>query len=161
MRHAGDRRDLSRHRLLFAASGARAQSFDAELAPLAADAVARGCDVLDAAHCLYPFPSDWFTEAAPANSPQSKVKGGTGRRVAFNRLAMPQNTFGRRVDPTEWNRNDGFSPGQLLVTYVPGLDVPSPTVRPPRSSAPRTCARASRRTRPWCCCAWTRMRPAR
>ncbi len=110
--------------LLLAASGARAQSFDAELAPLAADAVARGCDVLDAAHCLYPFPSDWFTEAAPANSPQSVAMGGTGRRVAFNRLAMPQNAFGKRVDPTEWNRNDGFSPGQLLVTYVPGLDVP-------------------------------------
>ena len=96
--------------LLFSALGARAQSFDAELAPLAADAVARGCDVLDAAHCLYPFPSDWFTEAAPANSPQSKAKGGTGRRVAFHRLAMPQNAFGKRVDPTEWNRNDGFSP---------------------------------------------------
>src|SRR5258706_12863170 len=95
--------------LLFAAPGARAQSFDAELAPLAADAVARGCDVLDGAHCLYPFPSDWFAEAAPAGSPQSVAKGGTGRRVAFNRLAMPQNAFGRRVDPTEWNRNDGFS----------------------------------------------------
>ena len=110
--------------LLLTASGARAQSFDAELAPLAADATARGCDVLDAAHCLYPFPSDWFTEAAPAGSPQSVAKGGTGRRVAFQRLAMPQNAYGRRVDPTEWNRNDGFSVGQLIVTYVPGLDVP-------------------------------------
>jgi hypothetical protein len=110
--------------LLLAAAPIAAQSFDAELAPLAADATARGCDALDAAHCLYPFPNDWFTEAAPANSPQSVAKGGTGRRVALNRLAMPQNTYGRRVDPTEWNRNDGFSPGQLLVTYVPELDVP-------------------------------------
>ena len=27
------------------------------------------------------------------------------------------------IDPTEWNRNDGFSPGSLIVTYVPGLDL--------------------------------------
>ena len=105
--------------LLLAAAPIAAQSADAELAPLAADAAARGCDALDAAHCLYPFPSDWFTEPAPAGSPQSVAKGGTGRRVALSRLAMPQNAYGRRVDPSEWNRNDGFSPGQLLVTYVP------------------------------------------
>jgi hypothetical protein len=110
--------------LLLAAAPTSAQSFDAELAPLAADATARGCDVLDSAHCLYPFPGDWFTQAAPAGSPQSVAKGGTGRRVNLNPLAMPQNIYGRRVDPTEWNRNDGFSPGQLIVTYVPGLDVP-------------------------------------
>ena len=102
-----------------------AQSLDAELAPLAADALARGCDVLDAAHCLYPFPSDQFTVAASPGSPQSIARGGTGRRVSLNPLAMPRNSWGKLVDPTEWNRNDGFSPGQLIVTYVPGLDLPA------------------------------------
>ena len=27
------------------------------------------------------------------------------------------------IDPTEWNRNDGFSPGSMIVTYVAGLDL--------------------------------------
>jgi hypothetical protein len=34
---------------------------------------------------------------------------------------MPRNVFGKPVDPTEWNRNDGFSPGQLIVAFVPGI----------------------------------------
>lgn len=34
---------------------------------------------------------------------------------------MPRNVLGKPVDPTEWNRNDGFSPGALIITYVPNL----------------------------------------
>ena len=30
---------------------------------------------------------------------------------------------GKPWDPTEWNRNDGFSPGSPILTYVPGLDL--------------------------------------
>ncbi|MBI2384239.1 MAG: tandem-95 repeat protein, partial [Gammaproteobacteria bacterium] len=101
-------------------------SADDELLPLVADAQLRGCDFLDPAHCLFPFPNDHFTVAAAAGSPQAQNAanpelGGTGRRVNFNPLAMPRNTAGKPVDPTEWNRNDGFSPGQMIVTYVPGL----------------------------------------
>ena len=36
---------------------------------------------------------------------------------------MPVNVDGVVADPTEWNRNDGFSPGTALLTQVPGLDV--------------------------------------
>ena len=39
--------------------------------------VKRGCDVLDTSACLLPFPSDHFTVAAPAGSPQSKDRGGS------------------------------------------------------------------------------------
>ena len=109
--------------LFLVATGASAD--DGELAPLALDAELRGCDLLDAAHCLYPFPSDHFTEPAPVGSPQSEALGGTGQRVAFALAAMPRNTQGKPVDPTEWNRNDGFSTGQLLVTYVPHVDLPA------------------------------------
>lgn len=91
------------------------------LAAQAAEALLRGCDLLDPAHCLYPFPSDHFTVAAAAGSLQSTERGGTGRRVNFNPLAMPRNVFGKGIDPTEWNRNDGFSPGSMLITYVPNL----------------------------------------
>ena len=36
---------------------------------------------------------------------------------------MPANAGGVHIDPTEWNRNDGFSPGEPVSTYVPGLDL--------------------------------------
>ena len=36
---------------------------------------------------------------------------------------MPRNVAGKPIDPTDWNRADGFSPGSLIVTYVPGLDL--------------------------------------
>lgn len=82
----------------------------------------RGCDPLDAAHCLYPFPSDQFVVEAPSGI-QSIARGGTGKRINFNPLAMPRNSAGKPIDATEWNRNDGFSPGQLIITYVDGLDL--------------------------------------
>lgn len=84
----------------------------------ALQAAVAGCDVLDPAHCLLPFPSNHFTVTAPEGSPQA---AGTGRRVNFDVLAMPRNTAGKPIEPTEWNRNDGFSPGQMLVTFVPNL----------------------------------------
>ncbi|HMF05300.1 MAG TPA: hypothetical protein VKH17_10830, partial [Acidimicrobiia bacterium] len=37
--------------------------------------------------------------------------------------AMPRNAARVPIDPTEWNRNDGFSPGSPVVTVVPGLDL--------------------------------------
>ncbi len=94
---------------------------DADLADDAALALLAGCDMLDPAHCLFPFPNDHFTTAAPDGSPQSQAAGGTGLRIDFNPLAMPRNIAGKPIDPTEWNRNDGFSPGQIILTYVPGL----------------------------------------
>ena len=36
---------------------------------------------------------------------------------------MPRNREGKPIDPTEWNRNDGFSPGSDVLTFVPGLDL--------------------------------------
>ncbi len=73
------------------------------------------CDPLDTRVCLFPFPNDFYTVEDPGAD--------TGRRVALVRDSMPANVAGVRVDPAEWNRNDGFSPGALLQTYVAGLDV--------------------------------------
>ncbi|WBB79607.1 hypothetical protein O7606_26265 [Micromonospora sp. WMMD882] len=78
---------------------------------------AEGCDPVDPAACLLPFPSDLHTVADPTTD--------TGIRVALDRSVMPKNVFGVGIDPTDWNRNDGFSPGAMLLTRVPGLD---PTV---------------------------------
>jgi hypothetical protein len=35
---------------------------------------------------------------------------------------MPANANGVQIDPTEWNRTDGFSPGITIVLRAPGLD---------------------------------------
>ncbi len=74
-----------------------------------------GCDPLDPTSCLLPFPDDYFTVRDPHTS--------TGRRVDFPVSAMPANVQGTRMDPTEWNRNDGFSPGTPILLHVPGIDL--------------------------------------
>ena len=43
--------------------------------------------------------------------------------MRFDPSSMPVNVEGVHIDPTEWNRNDGFSPGSPILTYVPGLDL--------------------------------------
>jgi hypothetical protein len=78
-------------------------------------ATADRCDVTAAARCLLPFPNDFFT-VADRSTP-------TGRRVQLAAASMPVNSSGVAVDPTEWNRNDGFSPGAMILTLVPGVDL--------------------------------------
>jgi hypothetical protein len=73
----------------------------------------QGCDTLDPSSCLLPWPSDFQTRPDAATD--------TGRRVDLNVLAMPTNAAGVPIRPDEQNRNDGFSPGQALITHVPGL----------------------------------------
>jgi hypothetical protein len=73
------------------------------------------CDPLDRAQCLLPFPNDHFTVPDTSTA--------TGRRVDFLLAEMPRNREGKPIDPTEWNRNDGFSPGSDVLTFVPGLDL--------------------------------------
>ncbi len=74
----------------------------------------RGCEFLDTQYCMFPWPNDFFTR------PDSSTD--TGKRINLNVLGMPKDLAGLPLRPDEWNRNDGFSPGQLIVTHVPGLD---------------------------------------
>ena len=95
------------------------------LAPPEPVQAAIGCDPLDPALCLFPFPNDHFTVADESTD--------TGLRLNLLPTAMPRNGVdpeaeetggvGKPVDPTEWNRNDGFSPGSMLLTYVEGIDL--------------------------------------
>jgi len=75
---------------------------------------ASGCG-FDGRACLLPFPSDAYTVPDASTA--------TGRRVAFKPEWMPTNGSGKGIDPVEWNRNDGFSPGQAVVLRVPGVDL--------------------------------------
>src|SRR3954463_8052469 len=95
------------------------------LAPLLATAPAdahtasprgKGCDRLDDAACLLPFPNDAFT--TPSASP-------SGRRLALPRSMMPRNAKGTPIDPTPFKTFDGFSPGSVILTKVRGLDTPA------------------------------------
>jgi hypothetical protein len=62
---------------------------------------------------LYPWPNDAYTRA--------DKKTDTGRRLALKVTQMPRNAAGVPIDPRAFNRNDGFSPGTLIVARVPGL----------------------------------------
>ncbi len=79
------------------------------------------CDFLDPFVCLQPFPNDHFT--APAADPAAdQAAGYTGRRINFNPLSMPRNRAQVPINPLDFNQNDGFSPGNMIMTKVPGLE---------------------------------------
>jgi hypothetical protein len=80
-------------------------------------AAANGCDPIDPSLCLFPWPNDYFTRPDRSTA--------TGLRLHINPLATPRNKSGVPIDPTDWNRLDGFSPGSIIVTHVPGVDNPS------------------------------------
>jgi len=62
---------------------------------------------------MLPYPNNWFTRPDPASA--------TGRRLDLNVLGMPRNAQGKPIQPEQWNRNDGFSAGSQILTYVPGM----------------------------------------
>jgi hypothetical protein len=73
----------------------------------------QGCDPIDPAQCMLPYPNDWFT--------RPDARSATGRRLDLNLLAMPRNIAGKPIDPSAWNASDGFSAGSELLTVVPGM----------------------------------------
>ncbi|MEA2459302.1 MAG: hypothetical protein QOC95_2274, partial [Thermoleophilaceae bacterium] len=75
------------------------------------------CDFLDKAVCLQPWPNDFFTVADKTTA--------TGLRLNLDIQSTPRNAEGKPVDPSDYNRNDGFSPGAMIVTKVAGLDTPA------------------------------------
>ena len=81
--------------------------------PGASPGTGDGCDPIDPAACLLPFPSDRYT-VRDRSTP-------TGRRVHMTTTL--RNTLGQPIRPAEWNRADGFSPGSALLTHVPGVDL--------------------------------------
>jgi hypothetical protein len=85
---------------------------------LPSSAIAAKCNGTPKRGCLLPFPSN------VAHTKKDKTSA-TGRRVALTRAELPSNAKGVPVDPTEFNRNDGFSPGQSVIVHVPSLKTQS------------------------------------
>jgi hypothetical protein len=104
------RRDC-KDKVLGKAENPRRQPYDGKRIPTPNSS---RCDLFDSTQCLQPWPNDYFTVADGSTS--------TGRRLNINRLSMPANKDGVHIDPTDWNRSDGFSTGQTIVLKIPGLD---------------------------------------
>ncbi len=80
------------------------------------------CDPVDETNCLTPWPSDTLTRADSSTA--------TGIRVDLPVDGMPTNTDGTPIDPTEWNRNDGFSTASIPQVVVADLDVDASELPP-------------------------------
>ena len=65
----------------------------------------------DGTTCMLPFPSNLYTTGT-----------GEERRLNLPALGMPKNAAGKPISPLPYSDSDGFSPGQMLIVKVPGLD---------------------------------------
>lgn len=114
--------------VLSACSGGNNNNTDGNAAPLSSPpspppvdpttidvSQAEYCDITQTDLCLLPYPNDFFTRV-DASAP-------TGKRLNFNVLGVPANQQGIRVDPTEFNRSDGFSIGGTVLSRVAGVDL--------------------------------------
>jgi len=91
------------------------ESLDPQIEASVSDAERRGCDFLVPDYCQFPWPSNALTVADDSTA--------TGRRLNLELAGMPMNIAGIPMDPAEWNVEDGFSQGQMMLTQVPGLDL--------------------------------------
>jgi hypothetical protein len=73
-----------------------------------AQGAAKGCDPLDKSACLLPWPNDYFRKHG---------------HLALTNAQMPKSSDGKPIAARDYNWSDGFSPGQIIVTLVPGLDL--------------------------------------
>jgi len=80
------------------------------------------CDDTDPTACLLPWPNDRFTRADSTTA--------TGRRVDLPTDGTPTNAQNVHIDPSEWNRGDGFSPAANLLVHIGDLDVTASSLPP-------------------------------
>jgi hypothetical protein len=76
-----------------------------------------------------PFPNDMNLTVRDKKSP-------TGVRVHLPAKAMPANKSGKRIATGDYNRQDGFSPGQTIIVNVKGPPHPE-GVQPLQARAAR------------------------
>jgi hypothetical protein len=89
------------------------------------------CDELVPSHCMYPFPNNHFTVTDSASATGLRVRFAAEVMPVARPLSLPADqraptgveSAGGPVDPTEWNRNNGFSPGAMILAHLPGLDL--------------------------------------
>ena len=77
------------------------------------------CDPIDPAVCLQPWPNNYFTKRDAKTSTQLRLDL---KLDAMPRSGMGGSGAGKPIEPADYNASDGFSPGQMITTRVPGLD---------------------------------------
>jgi hypothetical protein len=77
--------------------------------------LAAECDPLVPTQCGYPFPSSVYLVSDPTTP--------TGKHVAMPSVAMPYSDVNGHLDPTFIADSDGFSPGQTILTHLPGATI--------------------------------------
>jgi hypothetical protein len=83
----------------------------ADAAPL----LAAACDPLVPTQCGYPFPSNVYLVPDSTSA--------TGMHVAIPKEAMPYSNVVGHLDPAMLSDSDGFSPGQTILTHIPGASI--------------------------------------
>lgn len=97
-------------------------------------ATASYCDHTVLAHCMYPFPNNFFTRGDDRTPTELRVNFALDAMpVAVpvdlpaspgdNRYVPVKTTEATSINPEQWNRNDGFSPGSMLLAHLPGIDL--------------------------------------
>jgi hypothetical protein len=81
----------------------------------AAPLLGAACDPLVPSHCGFPFPSNVYLV------PDSTTK--SGFKVAIPKEAMPVSAQVGALDPGVVADSDGFSPGQTILTQMPGATI--------------------------------------
>jgi hypothetical protein len=81
----------------------------------AAPLLAAACDPLVPTHCGYPFPSNVYLADSTTTA--------TMKAVAIPAEAMPLTKSMGRLNPAMVAGSDGFSPGQPILTHLPGATV--------------------------------------
>ena len=84
------------------------------LGAASAAAATSPCDDTDTAACMLPYPNNQFTK--PSAKTPTKVQ------LNLPAAGMPANKSAKKIDPTQWNQLDGFSPGSTLITSASCLD---------------------------------------
>jgi hypothetical protein len=100
---------------LQALTGATPQQFIDASESQILDAVKAPCDPMDTTRCIFPFPSDYFTQGG-AGTP-------TGRRIQFGPRAIKAVGNGAPINPKRWNEADGWSIGPMLLFQDTNIDL--------------------------------------
>lgn len=72
------------------------------------------CDGTDMGACLLPYPNDHFTK--------KNSKTATKLQLNLPASGMPATKAGKKINATQWNQLDGFSPGSTLIASATCLD---------------------------------------
>ena len=64
--------------------------------------------------CMLPFPDNFYTASDSGSE--------TGRTIAFQTEAMPENASGVHIEAAPYNASNGFSQGATILLKIPGIE---------------------------------------